>query len=686
MVFVLSVYARRHILNENMRAKLGKKNNYLGAVFSVINGYVLIYFLILPMFSMNVIGAEAFFTNKVLENPPPFSRIARTAEKAVPIKSLADKANAFQELLSADGIEGYYNDAIYEYQQTYMGGRDSVESSFMNEIYPNLSSESQLLIQSTYEEFMNNNDEFTLPEALVFSNNSYRGISRVLVEEVNDGSLFYEDLIDKEAELDDYLDVLRDTVKEYEALELQYEYDLENYEYQLLLNAYNIRVDEFKLALQAHLDAKMTALLTGTEYTTVFTLTLPEFDEKVPAHYEKYDVTTAPSLATPSQDVTDAQAELLLYKDKDDVKADINDYGKRFLKHKGLLIFYVDKLKLELASSSDGGNIDDAINAFKVNYDVIIDNITDQELKDKLYLAKMSVTSYDVFNTWLTCTDDNSNNVLLEDIGNEENRCNEFDLEDNTMSYDFTDDALNLATTLFEGEKVSWFILQFKYDYESGAFTEEFNDYEEIVDILDGMKELADEYDSFYKDIANSIEGNISMVFKIGISVAKFHVDVYDTLENTPLISAVFNDLSRLCSNKGKSAINREVEVCLQSESTGGFIGEAFNMRYLSGEILFKAYVMVDGENERIIYDTQKMREYLDKVNDSVEKNVIAAEVIVMFGDQFAFNVIGENRYTLLEQMYDEGQITIEAMRVLADDEHGLFSEEFRYRVRSLIR
>jgi hypothetical protein len=124
-IFILSIYARRYILNENMRAKLGIKNNYLGALFSLINGYVLIYFIILPVFSLNLIGSEAHVTNFVLEHPPPFSRIARTAEKAVPIKGLADKAQAFEQLLSVDGIEGYYNEAIYAYQQLYMGNEES---------------------------------------------------------------------------------------------------------------------------------------------------------------------------------------------------------------------------------------------------------------------------------------------------------------------------------------------------------------------------------------------------------------------------------------------------------------------------------------------------------------------------------------------------------------------------------
>ncbi len=58
-----------------------------------------------------------------------------------------------------------------------------------------------------------------------------------------------------------------------------------------------------------------------------------------------------------------------------------------------------------------------------------------------------------------------------------------------------------------------------------------------------------------------------------------------------------------------------------------------------------------------------------------------------MFANQFAFNIIDDaTGYTLLEQMYDDEQISIEAMRILADDEYELFSMEFKQRVRSLIR
>ena len=201
------------------------------------------------------------------------------------------------------------------------------------------------------------------------------------------------------------------------------------------------------------------------------------------------------------------------------------------------------------------------------------------------------------------------------------------------------------------------------------------------------MKELSDDYDNYYKDIANAIEGNLSMVFKIGISVTKYNIDVYDSLENTPIMSAMFNDAARMCSNLDNSEINTNVQICKKTIGDGSFAAEAFNLRYLVSEIVFKAYVMVDKDNEPITYDTIKMNEFLDKVNKAVEDNVISREVVVMLGDQFAFNVIQEGTtVTLLEQMYIDGRISIEAMRVLANDEHELFSEEFRYQVKSLIR
>ena len=57
-----------------------------------------------------------------------------------------------------------------------------------------------------------------------------------------------------------------------------------------------------------------------------------------------------------------------------------------------------------------------------------------------------------------------------------------------------------------------------------------------------------------------------------------------------------------------------------------------------------------------------------------------------MLADQLAFNVIdSDTNMTILEQMYDDGQITNEAMQLLADDEHGLFSDEFKDRVLELL-
>ncbi len=684
-VFLLSVYARRHILNENMRAKLGKKNYYLGALFAFINGYVLIYFIILPAFSMNIVSSNAYATNFVLNNPPPFSRIARTAEKAVPVKSLADKAGAFQELLSAEGIEGYYNDSIYEYQQTYIGGSESLEFQFMNDVYSHLSIEAKELLDDEYYNYMNIDNDFG--EELILSRLSYTGVSRVLVEEMDSGKYLYEELLELENDFEEYLQSQQDIVDAYEGVLNQYEIDKENYDYQLIYDQYLDDLETFNTELNAHLTAKITAIKNGEVYLGTFTGTVPKLTETEPDNYVEYDTSNPPVYPEVPTEVPDAEDYILLYEDKADVRQALTTFGKDFLDHKGLLIFYVDNLGMNLASSSDGGNIDLAINVFKNNYDDIIANINDEELEDKLELAKMSITSYDVFTNWLSCTEVHIDNAVpLEELGEEQYRCTDIDVTAE-LSYDFTEEALSLATSVFKGDTVSWYILQFKYDYESGGFEEELGQYEEIMDILDGMKELSDEYDLYYKDIANSIEGNISMVFKIGISVAKFNIDMYDTLENTPLLSAMFNDIARMCSNEEKSSINRNVVVCTQSEGSGGFVGEALNMRYLASEVVFKAYVMVDDENEQNIYDTEAMNEYLALVNESVENNVIAPEVVEMFGDQLAFNVIDSNtNYTLLEQMYDDGQITIEAMRVLADDEYELFSEEFRLRVRSLIR
>ena len=677
-IFFLAIYARKYILNENMRAKLGQVNNILGAIFGVVNGYVLIYFIVLPVFSLNLIDAEARMSTWVLENPPPFSRIARTAEKAVPVKNMTDKADTFQRLLSAEGIAGYYNDAIYDYQQEYMGGSDSKEAQFMETVYPELSTAGKQELIDAYDDYFGE----------VLSETNYLGISRVLVEETASDSTVYEDVLAIEKQerqtLRDNLDVIAD----FETELAQYEIDLENYEFQLVYDVYLDLLETYLDDYETYITNKITSIAAGTPDTSSFSSTRPVLTTAFPDNYEEISTTSPPE--NPEDSISSAVADALAYveehRDHKDVTDEFEAFADDFMDHKGLLMWYVDELDRNMATSAEGGNISDVIYSYKNYYDTIADNINDDELASKLYVAQMSIRSYDVFTLWLDCTQDNIANVALDDIQLEENRCLDVDPA-NVTSYDFTEDALSIIKTLFEGESVSWIILQFKFDYEAGVFDDHFDGFTAVTDVLVLTKDLVDKYDLFYKDIANSIEGNISMVFKIGISVMKFHLDVYNTLDNTPLISAFFNDAARFCSSPAPSPINRDVTICPQTEGEGAFAKEFFNMRYLSSEVLFKAYLTIDENNEQIIYDSEKMRDFLAKANKAVEDQVLTAEVISMFADQLAFNVIDETtNYTLLEQMYDDGQISIEAMRILADDEYGLFSLEFRTRVRSLIR
>ncbi len=675
-VFFLSIYARRYILNENMRAKLGRKNNYIGAAFALLNGYVLIYFIILPAFSMNVVGGEAVITNYVLENPPPFSRIARTAEKAVPIKGLADKADDFQQLMSVDGIEGYYNEAIYDYQQLYIGD-DSFESEFMETVYIGLSLESKTLLEDEYFDFFD--------EELTGSN--YSGVSRVLILETSTNDYLYLDILDIEDEFESTLTEMKTVVDDYDDSVIKYDKDVLDYAYGVQYDAYADLLDDYEVSVIAYTNSKVTTLLAGDPFTDALGETRPTISLEEPANYIHPDTLVEPIEPELTTVISDADDFVVEYEDKVDIRSLLNTLGKNFKDHKGLLIWYVDELDLDMETSSEGGDPSEIIVSFKNNYEAIIEDINDEELEGKLYLAQMSILSYDVFTIWLDCTMENMDTIDIEDIGNAENRCTNIDTSLVT-DYDFTDDALSIVQTLFEGDSVTWIILQYKYDYEAGGFVDEFAEFPEVLDVLESTKELVDEYDEYYKDIANSLEGNLSMVIKIGISVMKYHLDIYDTLEKSPITAAIFNDAVRVCAGAETSPINREVSVCpVPGEGEGGFMTELMNMRFLTSDILFKAYVLVDEENEAIIYDTDEMNDFLARANQAVQDGVISGEVVMMFGDQLAFNVIDDtNNYTLLEQMYDDGQITIEAMRILADDEYELFSEEFRTRVRSLIR
>lgn len=673
-IFFLSIYARKYLLNENMRAKLGIVNNYLGGFVALINGYVLSYFIILPVFSLGLVDDSAHITTFVLENPPPFSRIARTAEKAVPIKGLADKADDFQKLLSVEGIEGYYNDAIYEYQQLYIGDTGSYEEEFMDTVYINLSDESKLLLKEAYEDYFLGEE---------FTTSHYKGISRVLVEETSGDNLLVDDLLALEQEFKVTFKEQEDIYNQYLEDKEQYDVDLINYRYTKAYLEYEDLLEEFNTYSKEYITNKLNSELQGIPFTEGFTMRRPELSEVKPANYVEVVIEPTPVLST--DEVEEAYDYIYKFSNKADVSDEIRTLGSNFKNHKGLLVWYVDELNREMANTAEGGDISDVIISYKSNYQNIVEDISDEDLEAKLYLAQMSITSYDVFSQWLTCTENNIETVPLDDLGDDIYRCDNIDPDDVT-EYDFTDSAFGLVRTLFEGESVSWIILQYKYDYESGVFEEHFTEFEEVQDVLDSTKGLVDDYDLYYKDIANSIEGNISMVFKIGISVMKYNFDVYETLEETPLLSAFFNDMTRMCSNEYQSPLNIEVTVCSQTTGSGGF-KELFNMRYLSSEILFKAYIITDDENQPVIYDSEKMEEFLETTNEAVKSNVISGEVVSNFGDQLAFNIIDENsNYTLLEQMYDDGQITIEAMRILADDEHELFSEQFRQRVRSLIR
>jgi len=563
-VFVLGLFAKRYILNENMRAYLGVKNNYLGALFALLNGYVLVYFIILPVFSLDLIGPEARVTNFVLNNPPPFSRIGKTAQRAIPIKGLADKAEAFEELISVDGIEGYYNEAIYSYQLQYMGSEESYEQQFMDDVYDGLSDGSKDIINDAYFTYFNE----------TLTSDAFLGISRVLVEETG-GITVYEEIITNE---------------------------------------------------EIYITAN-------------------------PSHTSVIDT--------------------------------LEELGQNFSNHKGILMWYVDELDRSLIAPADG-DITATIVSFKDYYSTMIEEINDPDLEEKLYLAKLSIDSYDVFTQWMTCTTDNIDAVPLDQLDQAVYRCDPSDMT-TPVNYDFTNESLQLISTIFEGESVSWVIMQFKYDYEAGIFDELAAEYEEVDSVLKGTKELVDDYDNYYKDIANSIEGNVSMVFKIGVSAIKYNFNAYETLEDIPLLSAFMNDAYNFCSSNQHSPINPDVSVCPVTTGEGSFI-ELFNMRYLLSEIIFKAYLMVDENNDPRVFDEEEMSVFLEQTEDAISKNIFVAETIRMLADQLAFNVIdSDTNMTLLEQMYIEGQITDEAMQLLINDEHDLFSDEFKDRALELL-
>ncbi len=665
-VFILSIYAKRYVLNENMRAKLGVYNNVLGAFVSLINGYVLVYFIILPAFSMNLVATDSVLTNIVLQNPPPFSRIARTAEKAVPIKDLAVKAETFQKLLSSEGLDSLYNDAIIEYRNQYMGGADSKEALFMREVYPHLTPDSKTLLDNTYETLFGTQ----------LSLSNYFGVSVALINMQSENTV-YEEMMQYESEFERIYQEKLAISKEYAAALKTYESDLASYEYLVAKNIYDEEMTTYLNELESYLQRKTDAFINGVPFDETFDLIRPTLSIAKPTDFHDVSLLSPPT--NPEDIVTDEILQSLAYVEdyagKKDVRESLSILGTDFLNHKGLLIW--------LAVLGDVSDVSTVIVSFKDNYDDIITDIHDTDLEEQLYLARMSVQTYDVFSQWLTCTIDHINNVPLENLSLPENRCDQINPQ-NVTEYDFTTDAFSLVSTLFDGEAVSWVIEQFKYDYDDNLFTTLFSDYPEVLTLLEDTKDLVDEYDAYYKDIATSIKGDVPMALKIGVSVMKYHVDIYDTLENTPLMSAMLNDASKLCAATEKVP-GYDVTICNGGESSG-LIGTLFNMRELIAEIYLKAYFMIDENNEKIVYDTETMETYLENLSKAVESHIISKEMTVSIADQFAFHPIDDSQTTLLDQMYDEGYITLEALRILSDDPYGLFSDEFRYRVRSLIR
>jgi hypothetical protein len=674
LIFLLSRAAKKRWLNENMEAYLGKWNHYIGAFFALLNGYVFIYFIILPVFTLNIIGSEAVLTNTILQNPPPFSRIATTAEQAVPIKAITEQAADFQTLLSNDGIQSYYNDAIYEYQQLFIGGPNSYEASFMNSIYPYLSQNAQTAIEESY---------FTYFDTQLSSSN-FTGISRVLIEQSRDGYLyneirtledgFYEEFAEAEILIEDYTQDVIDYNNAYQS-----------YLYDSAYQSYLEEVENYESTITTYLDEKFNAIENGEPFTDTLSVTKPEFTQTKPENYEQIDPLVLPIEPEYTSEIEDAQLMLQLYQNKPDVRVELDSLGEIFVDHTGIITWYIDDLDGVLSSTATGGEIDPIIISFKENYQDILDHINNQELESKLSLARLSIQTYDVFSQWSTCALEHAETLTLEEIMLEENRCTDID-PNNVSTYDFSDDTLDVIGALLEGDTISFIIVQYKYDYETGIFTELFKDYPSVIAVLERSESFINDYDEYYKDIADSIDGSLPVAFKLGISILKYNFDVYSMLESTPIVTAYFNDAARICIQTQPSPINRDVDVCSLPEDPG-ILNQILSARALVSEIIFKAYLIVDDENEPIIYDSEYMRTFLENINISVEKNIITQEVVELLANELAFHVTDEqSNMTLLQEMYENDQITVEAMRLLIDDEYNLFSTEFEQRVRSLIR
>lgn len=350
--------------------------------------------------------------------------------------------------------------------------------------------------------------------------------------------------------------------------------------------------------------------------------------------------------------------------------------GANIKKYKGLIIWYMDELGGDtipsLENNTDGGStespdISTIVQKFKEHYDQIVLDTTDVTLLNQLELAKTAIETYDVFSEWMDCTIDNVNGGV--EPTNPNFVCDNINPALVT-DYDVGTKSASILAFLLSGDNLSSVMIQYKYDYEADVFSEFINsdNHPTIAEALAKSYELVLAYEADYKPVVESLDPELGFVIRLGIAVAKTKFDLYGQMEETPLFAAFANDLSRICSTEVSAVENSSVSVCRE-----GF-------KKTTAEVLAKAYLIRDSENNIEVIDEEKMNRILDGMKDGIANTVLTSEFVLEMGHQLAFSSDFEED-SLLVEMYNNGHITRGALQILAADSYNLFDDNFRARV-----
>lgn len=533
------------------RSNIKKKSilsNILGFGLALINAYVAIFFIILPLLFLGVVDSTRPLTSIMVNNPPFFSRLGATTKAAVPVYDTVDQATEFMDILTSKNFDEYFNYISNSQQIT-----SELETDFMDNKYDLLSEESKTLINNIK------------PSELDF-NTDPSGLARTLLE----------------------------------------------------LN--------------------------------------PETNNKV---YE---------------DILAIETE-----NQSTILEQLEEQFSIISKYEGLIIWYMDELGGDTIPSYDGEtsitDIGTVIQSFKENYEDIVANTSDEALLYQLELAKTSIDSYEIFSLWISCTEDNIINNITPDDPNFV--CDTIDVSliesDPSLvnNYDFASQSAYILAFVLDGDNLSNIMLQYKYDYEAGVFSDvfDFEEHPKIESALIKSYELVTAYEEHYKQVVETLDPSIDFKIRLAISVAKAKFDIYNQMEETPLFAAFVNDAAMMCMSQSVPAYeNNSIDVCRE-----GFLKT-------SAEVIMNVYLFRDENNDMKTYSATDMEELLDGLNDGIKDTVLTEEFVKALSYQIAFTNDLEEE-ALLERYYREGYITEGALDVLIANELGIFDDIFVTRV-----